>query len=153
MRLNFTVNSFVFGRISREIAPRTFSAKLQAENFWNPSEFHTKQLRFWMYKSRNCAQNFSVDLAGGKLPNASKLTANSYISGCINRENASRTFLWTSQGENLLNASELRRKQLHFWMHKSWNCAQNFITKLVGRKLLKCIPIWISWEAASFLDV
>jgi len=51
MRLNFAVNSFVFGRINGEIAPRTFPYTMQRENFWNASELHNKQLRYWTHKS------------------------------------------------------------------------------------------------------
>jgi len=58
MRLNFTAKGFVFGRINREIAPRTFSCTSQCENFQNASELHVKQLRFWTHNSRNCTQNF-----------------------------------------------------------------------------------------------
>jgi len=46
MRLNFTEDSFVFGRKNRENAPRTFSVTLQGENFQDASELHSKPLPF-----------------------------------------------------------------------------------------------------------
>jgi len=45
-------------------------------------------------------------------------TANSFVFGHKNRDNAPRTLLYTLQGENFQNASKLCRKQLHFWTHK-----------------------------------
>ena len=38
-------------------------------------------------------------------------------------------FLQNLQTENFRNASELRKKQLHFWTHKSRKCALNFFCK------------------------
>ena len=38
-------------------------------------------------------------------------------------------FLQSLQGENFQTASEFHGKQLRFWTHKSWNCAQNFFCK------------------------
>jgi len=46
MRLNFTGNSFVFGRTNRGIAPTTFSANIGGKELPNASEFHNKQLCF-----------------------------------------------------------------------------------------------------------
>jgi len=46
-------------------------------------------------------------------------TANSFVFGGKNRENALRTFLSSWQGKNFQNASELNSKPLHFWTHKS----------------------------------
>jgi len=51
------------------------------------------------------------------------------IFGRINWENAPTTFFFKFAGRELPNASELHGKQLHFWMHKSGKCAQNFLYK------------------------
>jgi len=86
MHLNFTANSFIFGRKNRDNAPRTVSAKF----------------------------------AGRELPkcvSTSWSTASFlYAKIVIMRP---ELFLYTSQDENFQNASELRRKQLHIWTHKS----------------------------------
>jgi len=58
LRLNFTANSFVFGRTNLENAPTTFFMKLEKQKFQNASELQSKQLRFWTHKSWNCAHNF-----------------------------------------------------------------------------------------------
>jgi len=52
MHLNFAGNSFIFGCINCENAPRTFSVNLAGrEKFQNASELQGKQLRFWTHKS------------------------------------------------------------------------------------------------------
>jgi len=51
MRLNFTADSFVFGRKNQENVPRTFSVTLQGKNFQDASELHSKPLRFWRNNS------------------------------------------------------------------------------------------------------
>jgi len=56
--------------------------------------------------------------------------------------------LFTSQGGNLRNASELCRKQLHFWMQKSWKCAQNFLRKPHQVKMSK---MCLNLTANSFI--
>jgi len=101
---------------------------MQGKNVKNASELHSRQLRFWMQKSRKCAHNFFCNLAMWKLPRWSELhskplrfwthnswncaqnffcktcrqrtskmrlnfTANTFIFGRKNRENAARTFL------------------------------------------------------------
>jgi len=50
MHLNFTANSFVFGHIKRENAPRNFLQSLQGENFQHAFELHSKH-SFWAHKS------------------------------------------------------------------------------------------------------
>jgi len=135
MRLNFTANSFIFGRINREIAPRTFLCISQSENFQNASQFHVKQLHFWTHKSWNCAQNFFVHLAKRKFPkcvSTSQQTA-SFLDAWIVKMRPER-FLQNLQAENFQNASELHGKQLRFWTHNSWNCAQNFFCKTCRQK-------------------
>jgi len=49
MRLNFTANTFIFGRKNRENATRTFF-NLQSENLQNTPGLYGKQLRL-------CTQN------------------------------------------------------------------------------------------------
>jgi len=77
-----------------ELRPELFLWNLQAENFQNASEFHGKQLRFWTHKSWNIAQNFFCKT---RRQRTSKMrlssTANSFIFGRMDRENAPRTFL------------------------------------------------------------
>jgi len=94
MRLNFPANSFVFGRTNREIAHRTFFFNLQAENFQNASDVHDKQLRFSTHKLWNCDHSFCYK---SRRQRTSKMrlnsTSNSFIFGCIYRENAPRTIL------------------------------------------------------------
>jgi len=51
IRRNFTANSFVFGRINRDNAPRNLLLNMIADNFQNASEHHGKQLRFWTHIS------------------------------------------------------------------------------------------------------
>jgi len=45
--------------------------------------------------------------------------ANSFAFGCKNCEYTPRTFSAKLAGKELKNASELHRKQLRFWMHRS----------------------------------
>jgi len=93
MRLNFTTNNFVFGRINRKNAPRTFLQSLQGENFRNASEFHGKQLRFWTHKSWNCAHNFFCKTCRQRTSRMRlNFTVNSFIFGRIDRENGPITF-------------------------------------------------------------
>jgi len=74
MCLNFTANSFVFGRTNRANAPRTFLSSWQGENFQNASELNIKPLRFWTHKLLNCAQKFSMKtLQAQNIQNASDL--------------------------------------------------------------------------------
>jgi len=51
MHLNFTANSFVFGRKNGENALRTFLSSWQGESFQKSSELNSKPLRFWAHKS------------------------------------------------------------------------------------------------------
>ena len=165
MRLHFTANCFIFGRKNRVYAPRTFSAKLagkelknpfelhwkllgfrthkswkcamnflytsQSENFQNASECHGKQLHFWTQKSWICAQNLFCKTCRQRI---SKMRLNSKANSFVFRRK-SRDL--TSQGENFRNASELRRKQLHFWTHISWKCAQKFFCEPCKRRTFK----------------
>jgi len=64
-------------------------------------------------------RTYSVNLAGAELPMRLNYTANSFVFVRKNHDSAPRTFLSTSQGENFQNASEIRRKELRFWTHKS----------------------------------
>ena len=149
MRLNSTATSFIIGCKNRENAPITFFTKLARTKL---CILHGKQLHFWTQKSWKCAQNFFYK---PRKPKTSKmilnLTANSFIFGCINRENAPRTFFKTSSGENVQNASELKNKQLQFWMQKSRKCTHFLFMKLAQEKLLK--SVWTSRQTALFLDV
>ena len=94
MRLNFTENSFVFGRINLENASRTFFINLIGRKLPNGiwSEQQTA-LHFWMQKSIICAQNFSQSLHGETSKMRLNFTANLFVFGRINWENAPRTFL------------------------------------------------------------
>jgi len=104
---------------------------MQGESFQNASELHSKPLHFCTHKSSNCTQNFFCKT---RRQRTSKMclnsTANSFIFGSINRENALRElFLYSLKGEKFQNVSELHSKPLHFWTHKLWNCAHNFFCK------------------------
>ena len=93
MRLNSTVNNFIFVRTTRENAPRPFLLRLKGENFLNASELRSKPLHFWTHKSRNCAQNFFCKTCRQRTSKMRlNFTANSFVFGRINRENAPRTF-------------------------------------------------------------
>jgi len=93
-----------------ELPPQLFLYNLQAENFQNVSELHGKQLRFWVHKSWNCTHNFFCKTRRQRSSRMRlNFTANSFIFGCINQENAPTTFfmklgrwklpnwVWTSQ--------------------------------------------------------
>ena len=125
--LNFTGNIFIFGRINRENAPRIFFTKLARlklpncvwtlqptasfldanflnmcpELFWKPCKRRTSEMHL----------NF---------------TAHSFVFEPINNENAPRCFSVKLANRNFQNASELHSKQLCFWTHESWKCAQDF---------------------------
>ena len=152
MRLNFPGNSFFFGRINRENAPRAFFMKLERRKFHNASELHGKPLRFWAHKPCTCAHNFFCKTRRQRTSRMRlNFTANQFIFESINRENAHRTFFCKA------------------WMAKTTKMRLNFITNhfVVGRinldnapttffielgrwKLLK--SFWTSQQTASFLD-
>jgi len=91
MRLNFTENSFIFGRRNRGIAPRT-SVKLACRRLpkyvWIP-----RQTALWMQKSWNCAQNLFCKTHRQR---TSKMRlnsmANNFVFGRRNRGIAPRTY-------------------------------------------------------------
>jgi len=130
MRLNVAGNNFIFGHINRENAPKTFSVNLVGRELPKCVRTHSKQLRFWTQKSRKYAHNFCIKFARRKLPK-SVWTSWQTASFVDTKIVIMRTelVLYTSQGENFQNWSKLRRKQLHFWTHKLWKCAQNFLHK------------------------
>jgi len=113
MRLNFAGNNFIFGHINRENTPITFSVNLAGRELLTCA--WTQQLRFWTQKSWKCAQKFF-----GKPGNA----------------------------ENFQNASELNNKQLHYWRKNRENAPVTFFIILARGKLPK--SVWISWQTASF---
>jgi len=94
MRLNPAANSFTFGRKNRENASRTLFYKSCKEDFQNASELHSKPLRFWTHKTCNCAQNFFCETCRQRTSKMRlNFTANTFVFGRKNRENAPRTFL------------------------------------------------------------
>jgi len=114
--------------INRENAPTTFLSILQAESLQNGSELHSKQVRFWTQKSWNCAQNlFCKTCRQRRSEMRLNFTANSFVFGRINRENAPRTFyikharrkrqkcVWTSQQTaSFLDAKIKKMRPEHF---------------------------------------
>jgi len=72
--------------------PKLPSQTSQSENFENASELNSKQIHFWTHKSWWCANNFwkNCKMKTSKMP--LKFTANSFVFGRINRENAPRNF-------------------------------------------------------------
>jgi len=104
LRLNCTANRFVFERINRRIAPRTFSVKLAV-----------REVPKCVLTSRQTA---------------------SFLDAKIEKMRP-ELFLENRQDENFQNASELHSKLLHFWTHKSWNCAHNFLCKSYRQRTLE----------------
>jgi len=68
MRLNFTADSFVFGRKNRENVPRTFSVTLQGENFQDGLNFTANRFVFGHTTGEIAPRTFSVKLVGRELP-------------------------------------------------------------------------------------
>ena len=155
IRLNFTANSFAFGRINRDNAPRTFSAKLAGNEHpkcaWTPRQIasfldanvvimrpylfyeactgKTSKIRlnftansfvFGRKNGENAPWNLFINLECGELPKCvwtSQQTASFLDAKIVNMR--PEPFLQNLQAKNFQNASELRRKQLRFWTHKS----------------------------------
>ena len=151
MRLNFRANSFVFGCTNREIVPRTFSVNLQAENVQNASEFHGKQLCFWTHKSWKCTQNILYKACKAKTSKMRlNFTADSFVFGCKNQENAPTTFSVTLQGENFQDGLNFTANRFVFGRTTHEIVPRTFSVKLAGRELPKCV--WTSQQIPSFLD-
>jgi len=68
MRLNFTANSFVFGRINRENAPRTFYIPRKAKTSKMRLNFTTKSFIFGPKNCEYAPRALSEKLAGNELP-------------------------------------------------------------------------------------
>ena len=151
MRLNFTENSFVFGRVDREIAPKTFSVNLARRELPKYGWTSRKTASFLMHKSWKCVQNFFCKTCRRR---SSKLrlnfTENSYVPGRINRENASRTFFINLTGRKIPNGVWSEQQTASFLEAKIDNMPPEFFTKLARRKLTKCV--WTSQQISSFLD-
>ena len=129
--------------------PESFLQNLQAKNFQNEPERQGKELRFWTHKSWNCAMNCYCELCRQRTSKIRlKFAANSFVFGRKSRDNAPRTFLQPTQGENFRTSSELPRKQLHFWTHKSWKCANNIFCKSCRQKISK---MRLTFTANSFV--
>jgi len=93
MRRNFTADSFVFGRKDQENAHITFSVTLQGENFQDASELHSKPLRFWTINPDVPPGTFFCKPCRWRTSKMRLIfTANSFVFGRTNRENAPRTF-------------------------------------------------------------
>jgi len=139
MHLNFTANSFVFGRINREIVPRTFSVKLASgqlpECVWTSPQTASfldaqivklgPELHPWKLRAENFQK--ASELHGKQLrfrtQKSRKCTQNFFHKSC--------------KAEDFQNASELYSKQLRFWTPKSWNCPQNFFCETCRQKTSK----------------
>jgi len=68
MRLNFTANSFVFGRINREIAPKIFCKACTEKTFEVRLNFTTNSFVFGRKNGDNVPRTFYINLARCKLP-------------------------------------------------------------------------------------
>ena len=151
MHLNFTANSFVFRCINREISSITFSINLASEEvskcIWTSRQTVTfldaliiklhQELfhKACMEKTSNICLNF---------------TENSFVFGCLNRENAPRNLF-----------VNLEYVELPKCVWTSWQTASLLDAKIVNihpepflqnlqAKNSKCI--WTSQKTASFLD-
>jgi len=81
MRLNFTANSFVFGRKNHENVP----IKKTSEICLN---FTANSFVFGRVNRKNAPGNIFVNLASGALPKCVSFTAKFFVFRRINRENA-----------------------------------------------------------------
>jgi len=100
MRLNFTANSFVFERINREKASRTFYTKHARRKGKIGSELHNKKLRFWTQKSRKCSQNFLCKPCKARTSKMRlNFTVNTFVFRHIYRDIASGTFFCKPCGQ------------------------------------------------------
>ena len=94
MRLNFMANSFVFDTYIVKMRPEHFIQSMQGKNVKNVSELRSKQLCFWMQKSRKCAENFFCKPCKAKTSKMClNITENHFVTGHIYRDIAPGTFL------------------------------------------------------------
>jgi len=150
MCLNFTANSFVFGGKNREIRPELFHTPHKAKTSEVRLNFTVNSFVFGHINGKNAPRTFCKPCRRKTSKMCLNFAINLFVFGRINRVNAPSTVLSTSQGENIQNESELRRKELHFGTHKSRKCAQNFVCKSSKWKLPECV--WTSKQTALFLD-
>jgi len=111
MRLNTKARSFVFGRKSRDDAPRIL---MRPELFDKPHKVKTSEMRL----------NFAE---------------NSFIFGHINRENEPITFSVNLAGSELLKCACSQQQTDSFLDAKIVKCAQNLLHKACTDKLPKCV--------------
>ena len=113
------------------------------------SELCSNPLRFCPHKWRNCAQNFFCKTCWQRTSKMRlNFTANSFVFGSTNRENAPKTFYIKHARRKRQNASELYSKQLWFWTHESRKCGQNFFCKPCETKTSK---MHLNFTANSFV--
>ena len=105
-----------------ELRPELFLWNLQAENFQNASEFHSKQLRSWTHKSWNCAQNFFFETCRQRTSRMRlNFTANSFVFGRTNHGISPRTFSVKLAGRELPKCVWAQRQTASFldaWIGK-----------------------------------
>ena len=103
MRLNFTANSFVFGRKNRYNASRTFSAKLAGKELQKCVWTSRQTASFLEAKIVKMRPKLFILLAKPKLPKCvwTSRQLNSLIFGRKNREYAPRTFSAKLAGKEL----------------------------------------------------
>jgi len=138
MRLNSTGNSFIFGRINRENAPRTFFIKLASREL-PKYVWISQQAASFLDTNRGIAPTtFSVKLAGRELPECVWISrqTDSFLDAQI-VELCPQRFLQNLHAENFRNASEFHGKRIRFWTHKLRKCAQNFVYKACKTRTYK----------------
>jgi len=98
----------------------------------------------------NLPRTFSVNLGGGELPKCvwTSQQTTSFLDAKIGKMRP-ELFSQSVQDENFQNASELHSKLLHFWTHKSWNYAQNFLCKSCRQSTLE---MRLNFTAKSFVS-
>ena len=99
MRLNFTANSFIFGRTYRGIAPRTFCKTSRQRTSKMRLNFRANSFVFgW----GNCAHNFFFQTCRQRTSRMRlNFTVNSFVFVSTNRGIASRTFSFKLAGREL----------------------------------------------------
>ena len=152
MRLNFTANSFAFGRTNRGIAPRTFSVKLAGRELpkcvWT-SQQTTSFLDAEIAKMH--PERFSQSVQDENFQNASQLHCKKLRFWTHKSWNCPKNFFCKTRSQRTFNMRlNFTTNSFVFGCTNRGIATRCFSVKLAATELPKCV--WTSRQPASFLD-
>ena len=151
MRLNFTANSFVFGRINRENAARTFYIK-HARQKPQKCVWTSQQTASFLDEKIETMRPelFLWPLQGENVQDAPEFHRKLLRFWTHIMTLCPELFSVNLAGRELPKCVWASQRTPSFWTQKSSKCIQNFFIKLARQKLPKWV--WTQQQTASFLD-